>query len=427
MTQRTALLIAYHFPPIHGSSGVQRTLRFAQHLPSFGWRPVVLTITPRSYEQTRESKGNEHADHLIVHRSFGFDTARQLSVKGRYPVALATPDRWMTWRWWAVRDALRLIEQYDIDVVWSTFPIATAHKIGLDVARKSGLPWIAEFRDPMWQGFEYPSDPGLNAAWKALEAQIFGRADRVVVTTPGAVTAYARRFSAFDSARIVQIENGYDEETFQRAIGSATITDRSPRHADGRITLLHSGVLYPSERDPSQFFAAIASLKKKGALSAQTIRVVLRASGHDDLYRPRLTALGINDIVHLEPAIDYLDAIREMMSVDGLLLLQASNCNAQVPAKLYEYLRASRPIAALTDPDGDTATTIRAMGVGLIGRLDCVTDIERTLLCFSEQIRNGQWRRAAPEIVARYSRKAQAGRLARLMSELSEVMVTADA
>lgn len=52
-TVRTALLVAYHFPPIAGSSGLQRTLRFAQYLPEFGWRPVVPSVRPSAYERLK--------------------------------------------------------------------------------------------------------------------------------------------------------------------------------------------------------------------------------------------------------------------------------------------------------------------------------------------------------------------------------------
>ena len=51
---KTVLMIAYHFPPLAGSSGIQRTLRFVQHLPALGWKPVVLTADPRAYERTSE-------------------------------------------------------------------------------------------------------------------------------------------------------------------------------------------------------------------------------------------------------------------------------------------------------------------------------------------------------------------------------------
>ena len=108
---RTVLLIAYHYPPVQGSSGVQRTLRFSQHLPKFGWRPIVLTITPRAYEAVTDGHGNEIPGEIMVDRAFGFDAARQLSVFGRYPQRLALPDRWATWKPFAItsgKSSLRL-------------------------------------------------------------------------------------------------------------------------------------------------------------------------------------------------------------------------------------------------------------------------------------------------------------------------------
>ena len=39
---RKLLMVAFHYPPIRGSSGVQRTLKFSRYLPSLGWQPIVL-------------------------------------------------------------------------------------------------------------------------------------------------------------------------------------------------------------------------------------------------------------------------------------------------------------------------------------------------------------------------------------------------
>lgn len=417
MHKKNVLLIAFHFPPLRGSSGMQRTLRFAQHLPKFGWRPIVLTVTPRAYEATSQSTGNEIPDGLEIHRAFGLDAARQLSILGRYPASLAMPDRWATWRFRAVPTALRVIRERQVDVIWSTFPIATAHRIALVTARRSGLPWVAEFRDPMWQG-DYPPDPEMNRTWKALESEVLGLAQRVVVTTPGAVSDYAERFPTFNPSRIALIENGYDEETFRRAEIDMQSRPASTPRAGDPITLLHSGIVYRSERDPSQLFHAIASMKRKALVSFESFRLVLRASGHAAEYQPDLEALGIQDIVQLAPPIDYLLALREMLAADGLLILQAANCNAQVPAKIYEYLRANRPIVALTDPSGDTARTMSAAGIGLTARLDSADDIERALLEFIHQVRHDTWRRAAPEHVARYSREAQTEQLAHILDDV---------
>ncbi len=117
--------------------------------------------------------------------------------------------------------------------------------------------------------------------------------------------------------------------------------------------------MYRSERDPTALFDALASLKRDGRVAASTLRIVLRASGNEAEYAAMLRDRGIEDLVQLAPGLEYLAALREMLGVDGLLLMQAANCNAQVPAKLYEYVRAGRPILALTDPAGDTARTLR--------------------------------------------------------------------
>ena len=167
MTQaplRRVLMVAYHFPPLAGSSGIQRTLRFVQHLPALGWQPLVLTADPRAYERTSPDLLPDVPAGTVVRRAFALDTARQLSWKGRYLDALARPDRWMSWRFDGVRQGLQLIREFKPELIWSTYPIPTAHRIGLELHRRSGLPWVADFRDPMAQD-GYPADPRLWAAW----------------------------------------------------------------------------------------------------------------------------------------------------------------------------------------------------------------------------------------------------------------------
>lgn len=372
----------------------------------------MLTIRPQVYEERADAIGNELPHDLEVHRAFGLNAARELSVFRRYPAMLALPDRWATWRMWAVPKAMEIIRTKRVDAIWSTFPIATAHRIGLDVSRRVRVPWLAEFRDPMWQP-DWPIEPMANRNWKALERDIFAHAAWTIFTAPSAVELYSVRFPEFDSSRRVLIENGYDEETFGRAEKSLQAREgaRQPRP----ITLVHSGIIYRSERDPSQFFAAVAALKQAGRISAERLQIVLRASGEESDYLRDVASLGIADIVRLEPGIDYLKALQEMLMADGLLLLQASNCNAQVPAKLYEYLRAGRPILALTDPAGDTAKTLKSARTGTIAHLDDADEIARTLLEFLGQIEAGLARCPAAETIAEYSRERQTERLAHVL------------
>jgi hypothetical protein len=207
------------------------------------------------------------------------------------------------------------------------------------------------------------------------------------------------------------IENGFDEENFRAAEQSL------PPRAAGPLTLVHSGVLYPQERDPLPFFRALRQLLRAGEIDAHTLRVVLRATGSDAVYHPVIEQLGIGSVVQLAPPIGYAQALREMLSADGVLLFQAANCNHQIPAKLYEYLRAGRPIFALTDARGDTAEALRAAAVPDIVDLTDTEAIASGLRRFLDALRNRTARAVPREIADRHSRRARTSELARLLEE----------
>ena len=110
MPMKRVLMIAYHFPPLAGSSGIQRTLRFVQHLPDFGWEPLVLTADPKAYDSTSDDLLSEVPERTVVRRSLALDTARHLSFGGRYFNWMAQPDRWISWKYSAVREGLKMIK-----------------------------------------------------------------------------------------------------------------------------------------------------------------------------------------------------------------------------------------------------------------------------------------------------------------------------
>ena len=101
---------------------------------------------------------------------------------------------------------------------------------------------------------------------------------------------------------------------------------------------------YSSDRDPSFFFEAIARLKKNQKIKQDSLEVILRASGNERQYQKLINEKNIADIVKLKRSISYDNALREMMTVDGLLIFQGYTSNPAIPAKAYEYLRAKKPI-----------------------------------------------------------------------------------
>lgn len=411
------LMIAYHFPPVRVSSGIQRTLKFASYLLEHGWKAQVLTVTPNAYERVSDDQMQEIPPEIAVKRAFALDTARQLSVNGRYLRWLALPDRWVSWCIPGTIGGLRLIHQYRPKIIWSTYPIATAHLLGLILHRISRIPWVADFRDSMTED-DYPTDPTQRKIYRWIERQTVMHCQRAVFTTPGAIRMYAERYPDIPKSRWVLIANGYDEENFARAERSEAYVQALADKGE-QIVLLHSGILYPSERDPSQFFAALAKLKRTGKIRQGQFKVILRATGHDDLHSRFIAQKELQDIVFLEPSVAYETALAEMLTVDGLLVFQASNCNHQIPAKIYEYLRARRPILALTDPEGDTAKVLSDAGLSSIAPLDSENAIENLISEFIDNIHNHRHAIAADKVISGHSRQTRTKQLADVLSELT--------
>jgi glycosyltransferase involved in cell wall biosynthesis len=220
----------------------------------------------------------------------------------------------------------------------------------------------------------YPPDPKTWQQFKAIEQQAVEQAHCSMFTTPGAARVYRERYPSA-AQRIVVLENGYDEESFAAVHTPSTWEALNP----GSITLLHSGIVYPQERDPTQLFIALGRMKDRGQLRSGALKLRFRAAVHDQLVSRLAAEHGVQDMVEVCPPVPYRMALQEMLRADALLVMQASNCNEQIPAKIYEYLRTGRPIVCLSDPRGDTVGVMRDAGLDMVAALDSADQIGRLL------------------------------------------------
>jgi glycosyltransferase involved in cell wall biosynthesis len=408
------LIIAYHFPPQAGSSGLLRTLKYCRYLPQSGWNPVVLAPVPRAYEKIDANSLAAVPKDLTVIRSFALDAKNHLGIGGRYPRYFALPDRWVTWLLSAVPAGLRAIRNRKIDVIYSTFPIMTAALIGLALCRLTGLPWVLDLRDPMSQD-DYPHDPLVRRVWTIIERACMRRVSRVILTAEATRQLYLKRYPQYlTPENCILISNGFDEEDFSHL----NIVQPAPIPANRPIRLIHSGLIYPVERDPRPMFSAVSRLKKMGRVSADKLQIIFRAPGSEELYRQLLAERNIDDIIRLEPHMTYRLALQECAEADGLLLFQAADCDMQIPAKAYEYLRIGKPVLALTTPMGDTAALLREVGGGTIVNIASEDEIYEGLSNFIDSLRRGTHPLPDKTKIGRYTREAQASQLAGVLNSV---------
>ena len=300
---KNALLVTYYWPPA-GGPGVHRWLRFSSFFAENGVKLSVYCPEDAAWPIT-DTKLNEqvHPSLKIIRRKI-FEPHKYLGKKNNPNVGggltagkkesivqkliiwirgnLFIPDARVFW----INPSVRFLHDYlknhpEIDTLITTGPPHSLHVIGRNLKRKNKhLNWVADFRDPMAQP-GYPSDPRTRQCYLGIEADAMERASYSVFTTPGAARVYKERYPE-RASRIRVLENGFDEESFSVAAQMAPHIQRGTA-VTGPLLLLHSGVVYPTERDPSHFFEALARLRKNRLLSPADLRIRFRAAVHETL------------------------------------------------------------------------------------------------------------------------------------------------
>jgi glycosyltransferase involved in cell wall biosynthesis len=404
------LMLAFQFPPFAESTGRLRTLSFVRHLPDEGWLPIVVSGRERAYAARDPRTLSEIPPDTVVIRAWGFDVSRAVSIRGIYPRWIATPDRWNTWALGAFFSGLAAVRAHRPRVLWATFPTPSALLAALALHRATGIPLVADLRDPMLYE-HWPSSAWDRRVYGWLERKVVAAARAVVVTTPGARALYVQRYRDLPPDRFHVIENGIED-------GVATPVDGTAVAAgiQGPIRLIHSGVMESPDRDPAAFFRALRLLLDRDALPRIGVQVVLRASGSERAYLEMARQLGVDSLVAVLPRVSRDEAMREIEGAAGLLLFQGRHCNRQIPAKAYEYLASRKPIIGLMHPDGDTHALVQsAWGVPYVADMDEPEQIAAALLRFFADLEGGTVYVPPASLQPRHMRRARVRELAELL------------
>ncbi len=414
-----ALFVAYHYPPESSSSGVLRTLKHTRYLGRFGWRVTVLTLNRDAYEVTDPKLEEQIPEDVRVIRTRFIEIRRHLAIRGRYPSFFAIPDRWIGWWPWAVAAGRRVMKDDPVDVIYSTSPHATAHLIALSLARRAGVPWVADFRDP-W--YEDPPEPGttrlVQLVARRLESLVVLRADCIVASTERLRDVLAARYPWKPKEEFLAIPNGYDEEDFAGKIGAS---GSSP----DEWLIVHAGSISEYFRDPRPLFEAVRRAVGGGLVEPSRIRIRFVGGGpfgDSPEMKQAVERAGLVSRVEFLPRVSYEASLAELGRASVLLLLQASPDTVnQVPAKLYEYLRARRPVLALV-PDGATSEVLRDTGGGWVVNPADTVGLRDTIAAAYQAWASGRLDSLTADraTLERFSRERLAGELARHFAALAQ-------
>lgn len=401
-----------------GGGGVQRSVKFVKYLPQFGWAPTVVAADDPSYWARDASLLGDIAPDTVVERLSPLrpNAARRLlswvtpeGTARRIADGVLIPDDRILWALRAALRAYTLARGRATGIIYTTSPPHSTHVSGLILKRMTGLPWVADFRDPWTGDFRYdPPSRWVRRAHTACERAILARADRIICITESARKSYISGFG-IDPKRLVTIYNGFDSADFRPGSGRR-------RASAGRIVITHSGSFYGTYF-PDLFVRALAAALAADESLAR--RVTVRFVGvMEGGMRERIDAMLPGRCV-FSGYLSHRDAIDAILESDiNLIALPARrDASYHVPGKLFEYLAAGRPILAVA-PRGETARIIESTGAGMVLSEGREGELSRALARAIPKLARVGRRAPDAALIAQYDRENLTARLAGVFDEI---------
>lgn len=387
-------MVSYVYPPI-GTMGGVRTQKFAKYLPDHGWVPTVLTVKrDRTFWAQGEPAEINGAECKVIRAAFpdiiqaakrtmismgifpswdpgeeeglvesgdepGYKRKIRRFLQGIRKGArqwIVFPDDYSLWFPFALfKGGLELLSG-DYRALYSTSPPVTNHVVAAALQRLSGLPWVADFRDP-WTQNDF-----LAEKLSPLRLSIERRFERFVLSRAGAIVAVTRPWA--DALRELHgqrphgvrcIMSGFDPDDYEEKMTPTT----------DRFILTYAGMLYGFKRDPTVVVEAVEQLIDEGFVDPGDVGI--RFYGP---YEPKLTQLRNSlqhpEIVEIRGVISRSESIRRQQESTALLILQWNDpyTKGVYGGKIFEYLGAGRPIIAFTYKHGILGELMKKLGVG---------------------------------------------------------------
>lgn len=408
---KRVLIITYYWPPT-GGSGVQRWVKFAKYLPQEGWQPVIYT--PENPEQlavdhTLEAEIPKEAEIIRTRITEPYELYKKFLRKSGHsreavevnPVNarqktflqkaamwvrgnLFRPDPRCLWIRPSVRFLKKYLEEHPVDLIVSTGPPQSMHLIGRRLAHETGLPWIADFRDP-WTRifyFKHLSMTKATVKWhERMEKRVLDEATAVVAVSP----LVQQEFQAMTQTPVELITNGYDECDFP---ARKDVVRPHEGQSVPPFTVTHTG-LFAADGNPTVLWDVLAEKCRKDECFRKSLNIRLVGKTDDHILSsieeaglmPNTTDMGYQP--HSTATQEQRDA-----SLLILPLRKEPEYKAVLPGKLFEYLASSRPILGIGQPDGAMSVILNQTRTGVVFDWNDRASMDRFItLCWESHLK----------------------------------------
>ena len=437
---KRVLIISYYWPPT-GGSGVQRWVKFAKYLPAEGWQPVIYT--PENPEQLAVDASLEAevpTEAEIIRRRIvePYEMYKKLLRKSGHskevvevnPVNAQNksflqkvamwirgnffrPDPRCLWIRPSVRFLKKYLKEHPVDLIVSTGPPQSMHMIGRKLARETGLPWIADFRDP-WTKIFYFKHLSMTRATERwhhkMEKKVLDDATAVVAVSP----LVQQDFQAMTQTPVELITNGFDECDFHQE--PFKMAEGGPQQL---FTITHTG-LFAADGNPTVLWEVLAEKCRTCEEFRKSLRINLIGKTDEQIIKAAHDA-GLGDNVYDLGYQHHARAVDEQRKASLLILplRKEPEYKAVLPGKLFEYMASYRPILGIGQPDGAMSMILDSTKTGVVFDWEDKVAIAKYIDECWEKHLEGSLRVEGSDI-SQFTRRNLTRRMAQLFDKLTD-------
>ncbi len=433
MEKKKILFIVYNFPPAAGAA-TQRIIKFLKYLNKFGYKTFVLTVDKVDYPDLdytliekippdtkviktkywtpfgiyRKITGRKENEKIPVafikdnHKSL----AERISVFLRLNVFL--PDAKIGWLPYAVRVGKRLIKEEKIDVVISSGPPHTTHLIAKSLKSKTGVKWIADFRDP-WTDIDYYSGMKRTnfAEWvdSKLEKSVLKNADYVVSASEGYLEIIKSK-GVKNNYEV--LTNGFDPEDFQ----NIKIKEQS------KFIITYTGNM-PATRNPESLWIALEELARENNDFFENFEFHF-AGVMDDEIRSEISSKKFYNKFVDHGYLSHQDVLELTFNSHLLIMIvnKVATSKEILPGKIFEYIASGNFVLVIGPEDGVSAKLINYIGQGIAIGYEGTERIKNLILELFKKWQNGELHKFFTETRNQFTREEITKKLIRIIENL---------
>jgi hypothetical protein len=359
------LIITPHFPPSN-LAAVHRSRLFAQHLPAFGWEPLILTVHEDHYEESLDNNLSKLLpDGLRVEKARAFKVSRPRLIG----------DIGLRGFIFLYRKAKKLIREEGIDFLYIPIPSFYAALLGRWLHASTGVHYGIDYIDP-WV-HEFPgSRKKFSRHWwstrlaRTLEPIAVRKASLITGVAEGYYKGVAERNPRLAKKAVFGAMPYGGEAKDVDKVKELELHSYLFARKPGKLQLVYAGAMLPKAYAP--FEAMLNVIKEHPEAFADvefhfigTGKTANDPNGHN--IKPLAGKYGLWQTVIFEypVRIPYLDVLIHLEAADGIFVLGSTEPH-YTPSKVFQAILSHKPVMALLHEASTAGKVVKEAGAGIV-------------------------------------------------------------